>query len=68
MPYKIATIRIWFTSIRNEVNMREKAIRISFRRKDQLSTYVILNVWQKVAQLFSRFKLLDKMVFEVFSV
>ena len=32
---------IW---IRNEVNMRDKAIGISFRRKDQLSTDVILNV------------------------
>ena len=31
-------------SIRNEVHMRDKAIRISFRRKDQLSTDVILNV------------------------
>jgi len=31
-------------SIRNEVNMRDKAIGISFRSKDQLSTEVILNV------------------------
>ena len=30
-------------SMRNEVNMRDKAIEISFRRKDQLSTDVILN-------------------------
>jgi len=35
-------------SILNEVNMRDKAIGISFRRKDQLSTDGILNVWQKV--------------------
>jgi hypothetical protein len=28
-------------SVRNEVNMRDKAIGISFRRKDQLSTDVI---------------------------
>ena len=38
-------------SIRNDVNMRDKAIGISFRRKDQLSTDVILNVWQKVTNL-----------------
>ena len=31
-------------SIRNEVNMRDKVIGICFRRKDQLSTDVILNV------------------------
>ena len=31
-------------SIRNKVNMRDKAIGISFRRKDQLLTDVILNV------------------------
>jgi len=37
-------------SIRNEVNMTDKAIGISFRRNDQLSTDVILNVWQKVTQ------------------
>jgi len=55
-------------SIRNEVNMRDKAIGISFRRKDQLSTDVILNVWQKVTQSNSRFNVLDKLVLEVHSV
>ena len=35
-------------SIRDEVNMRGKAIGISFRHKDQLSTDVFLNVWEKV--------------------
>jgi hypothetical protein len=55
-------------SIRNEVNMRDKAIGISFRRKDQLSTDVILNVWQKVTQSNSRFNALDKLVLEVHSV
>ena len=55
-------------SIRNENNMRDKAIGISFRRKDQLSTDVILNVWQKVTQSNSRFNALDKLVLQVHSV
>jgi len=32
-------------SIRNEVNVKDKAIGISFRRNDQLSAEVIMNVW-----------------------
>jgi len=48
--------------------MRDKAIGISFRRKDQLSTDVILCVWQKVTQSNSRFNALDKLVLEVHSV
>jgi hypothetical protein len=48
--------------------MRDKAIGISFRRKDQLSTDVILNVWQKVPHSNSRFNALDKLVLEVHSV
>jgi hypothetical protein len=55
-------------SIRNEENMRDKAIGISFRRKDQLSTEVIKNVWQKVTQSNSRFNAWDKVVLEVHSV
>ena len=55
-------------SIRNEVNTRDKAFGISFRRKDQLSTDVILNIWQTVTQYNSRFNALDKLVFEVHSV
>jgi CRISPR/Cas system-associated exonuclease Cas4 (RecB family) len=54
-------------SMRNEVNMRGKAIGISFRRKDQLSTDVILNVWQ-VTQSNSHFNALYKLVLEVHSV
>ena len=46
-------------SIRNEVNMRDKAIGISSRRKHQLSTEVILNVWQKVRQSNSCFNVSD---------
>jgi len=55
-------------SIRNEVYMRDKAIGISFRRKDLLSSDVIKNVWQKVTQSNSRFNALDKVVLEVHSV
>jgi len=45
--------------------MRDKANGISFSRKDQLSTDVILNVWQKVTQSNSRSNALDKLVFEI---
>ena len=37
-------------SIRNEINMRDKANGISFRRKGQVSTDVILNVLENVTQ------------------
>jgi hypothetical protein len=37
-------------TIRNEVNMLDAAIGISFRRKDQLSEEVIWSVFSKVAQ------------------
>ena len=56
------------TSIRNEVNLRGNAIGISFRRKDELSSDVILNVPQKVTQSNSRFNALDKLFLEVNSV
>ena len=55
-------------SIRNEVNMRDKVIGISFRRKDQLSTDTILNFWQKFTQSNSRFNGLDKLVLGVHSL
>jgi len=55
-------------SIRNEVNMRDKTIGISFRLKYQLSTDVILNVWQKITQSNSRFNALEKLVLVVHSV
>ena len=55
-------------SNRNELIMRDKAIAISFRRKDKFPPFVILNVWQKVTQSNSRFNALDKLVLEVHSV
>jgi len=54
-------------SIRIEVNMKDKAIGINFRRKDQLSADVILNVWE-VTQSNSRFNALDTLVLDVHSV
>jgi len=55
-------------SIRNEVNMRDKEIGISFRRKDLLSTDAISNVWQKFTQSNSLFNGLGKLVLKVHSV
>jgi hypothetical protein len=55
-------------TIRNEVNVHDKAIRISFRRKDQLSEDVIWSVFEKIAQSNARFNALDQMVIEVHSV
>ena len=54
--------------IQNEVNQNDKAIGISFRRKDQLSGDVIWSVFEKVAQSNSRFNALDKLVVTVHSV
>jgi len=55
-------------SIRNEVNVKDKAIGISFRRKDQLSPDVILHVWEKVTQSNSRFSAFDTLILEIHSV
>ena len=55
-------------TIRNEVNVKGKAIGISFRRKDQLSEDVIWSVFEKVAQSNARFNALDKLVMLVHSV
>jgi hypothetical protein len=55
-------------TIRNEVNVQDKAIGISFRRKDQLSEDVIWSVFEKVAQSNARFNALDKLIIVVHSV
>jgi len=55
-------------TIRNEVNMQDKAIAISFRRKDQVSEEVIWTVFNKVAQSNARYNALDKLVVVVHSV
>jgi len=55
-------------TIRNEVNMQDKAIGISFRRNDQISKEVIWSVFNKVAQSNARCNALDKLNVEVHSV
>jgi len=55
-------------STRNEVYVRDKAIGITFRWKDQPLADVILNVWEKVTQSNLRFNALETLVLEIHSV
>jgi len=55
-------------TISNEVNVKDRAIGISFRRKDQITGDVIWSVFEKVAQSNARFNALDKLVMTVHSV
>ena len=55
-------------TIRNEVNLPDKAIGISFSRRDQLSDEVILSVFSKVAQSNARFNALDRLIVVIYSV
>ena len=55
-------------SIRNEVNVQDKPIGISFRRKDQLSAEVIWSVFEKVVQSNARFDAMDRLVVVIHSV
>jgi hypothetical protein len=55
-------------TIHNEVNVQDKAIGISFRRKDQVSGEVIWNVLGTVVQYNARFNDMDKLVVVVHSV
>jgi hypothetical protein len=55
-------------TIHNEVNVQDKAIGISFRRKYQISEDVIWSVFEKVAQSNARFNALDKLRVVVHSV
>jgi len=50
------------STIRNEVNLQDKAIGVSFRRRDQLSSEVIWSVLSKVAHLNARFNVLDRLI------
>jgi len=54
--------------ITNEVNVSDKAIGISFRRKDQITSEVTWSVLGKVAQSNARFNALDKLIMTVHSV
>jgi len=55
-------------TISNEVEVKDRAIGISFRRKDQITGDVIWLVFEKVAQSNARFNALDKLVVTVHSV
>ena len=48
-------------TIRNEVNLLDKSIGISFRRYDQLSDEVIRSVFSKVAQSNARYDAMDRL-------
>jgi len=49
-------------TIRNEVNLQDKAIGYSFRRREQLSAEVIWSVFSKVAKSNARFNALDRLI------
>ena len=49
-------------TIRNEVNVQDKPIDFSYRRKDQISEEVIWSVFEKVVQSNARFNVLDSLV------
>ena len=53
---------IFGITISNEVNVADKAIGISFRRKDQITPDVIWSVFGKEAQSNVRFNALDKLM------
>jgi len=55
-------------TISNEVEVKDRAIGISFRRKDQIMEDVIWSVFEKVAQSNARFNALDTLVMTVHSV
>ena len=55
-------------TIQNEVNLLDKPIGISFRRKDQLSAEVIWSVFSKVAQSNARYNAMDRLIFVIHSV
>ena len=52
-------------TISNEVEVKDRAIGISFRRKDQITGDVIWSVFEKVAQSNARFNALDTLVMTV---
>jgi hypothetical protein len=55
-------------TISNEVEVKDRAIGISFRRKDLIKGDVIWTVFEKVAQSNARFNALDTLVMTVHSV
>ena len=55
-------------TIHNEINLLDKAIGISFRRKDQLSEEEIWSVFSKVTQSNARYNAMDRLIVVVHSV
>jgi len=55
-------------TIQNQVNLKDKPIGISFRRKDQLSRQLVWNAFEKVSRSNSRFNELDTLVMTIHSV
>ena len=55
-------------TIHNEVNLLDKAIGISFRRKDQLSEEVIWSMFSKVPQSNARYNAMNRLIVVVQSV
>ena len=55
-------------TISNEVDVKHRAIGISFRRRDQITGDVILSVFEKVVQSYARFNAIDKLVMTVHTV
>jgi hypothetical protein len=55
-------------AIRNDVNQNDRAVGISFRRRDQLSADVIWSVFERVTQSNARFNALDTLTIVVHSV
>ena len=55
-------------TINNEVNLLDKPIGISFRRKDQLSEEVIWSVFSKVSKSNARFNATDRFIVVIHSV
>jgi len=55
-------------TIRNEVNLQDKAIGINFRRRDYITAEVIWSVFSKVAQSNARFNALDRLIVVIQSV
>jgi len=55
-------------TISNEVEVKDRAIGISFRRKDQITGDVIWSVFEKAAQSNARFNALDTLVMTDHSV
>jgi hypothetical protein len=56
------------TSIRNGENHTDKAIGLSFHRRDQISGDVVWSVFEKVTQSNVPFNILDKLVIDIHSV